>query len=294
MKKVFALMAPVMVSTWVQPITLAINSRFGSQLYDGAGVSAMEYSSNLYLVITGTFILSITNVIFPKLSRLTAGGQEGAFRDTLRQTVHSSLFFVLPMSAGLMAVARPLISFIYGGGAFDDFAVDITSTALIWMSLGMAGYAVQNILSRAYFARQEGRGPLVAGAVSIGVNILLCALLAEPLSVTGLAIASAVSSTVYALMLLIPMERRGEGVLDAPFVRDLGKMLLAAVATGLAAVGTQALLTSFLPAGKVGQLLCLGGCALVGMVVYALLTLAMGLEEARLGLVFVKRLGKRG
>ncbi len=113
-------------------------------------------------------------MIFPKLSRLTAGGQQGDFRDTLRQTVHSSLFFVLPMSAGLMAVARPLISFIYGGGDFDDFAVDITATALIWMSLGMAGYAVQNILSRAYFARQEGSGPLVAGAVSIGVNILLC------------------------------------------------------------------------------------------------------------------------
>ena len=294
MKKVFALMVPVMVSTWVQPISLAINSRFGSQLYDGAGVSAMEYSSNLYLVITGTFILSITNVIFPKLSRLTAGGQEGAFRDTLRQTVHSSLFFVLPMSAGLMAVARPLISFIYGGGAFDDFAVDITSTALIWMSLGMAGYAVQNILSRAYFARQEGRGPLVAGAVSIAVNILLCALLSGPLSVTGLAIASAVSSTVYALMLLIPMERRGEGVLDGPFVRDLVKMLLAAAATGLGAVGTRILLSGLLPAGKVGELLCLGGCALAGVVVYALLTLAMGLEEARLGLVFVKRLGKRG
>ena len=77
MKKVFALMGPVMVSTWVQPINLVINSRFGSRLYGGAGVSAMEYSTNLYLVIAGTFILSITNVIFPKLSRLTAGGQQG-------------------------------------------------------------------------------------------------------------------------------------------------------------------------------------------------------------------------
>ncbi len=74
MRKVFALMGPVMVSTWVQPINLVINSRFGSRLYDGAGVSAMEYSNNLYLVIAGTFILSITNVIFPRLSRLTAGG----------------------------------------------------------------------------------------------------------------------------------------------------------------------------------------------------------------------------
>ena len=37
MRRAFALMGPVMVSTWVQPINLTINSRFGSHLYDGAG-----------------------------------------------------------------------------------------------------------------------------------------------------------------------------------------------------------------------------------------------------------------
>lgn len=89
-------MGPVMISTWVQPINLTINTKFGSHLYDGAGVSAMEYSTNLYLVVAGVFILSITNVIFPKLSRLTAEHQEDAFRDTIRQTVHSSLFSSCP------------------------------------------------------------------------------------------------------------------------------------------------------------------------------------------------------
>lgn len=96
MRKAFSLMGPVMISTWVQPINLTINTKFGSHLYDGAGVSAMEYSTNLYLVVAGVFILSITNVIFPKLSRLTAEHQEDAFRDTIRQTVHSSLFSLCP------------------------------------------------------------------------------------------------------------------------------------------------------------------------------------------------------
>ena len=282
MRKVFALMGPVMVSTWVQPINLVINSRFGSRLYDGAGVSAMEYSNNLYLVIAGTFILSITNVIFPRLSRLTAGGNESAFRDTIRQTVHSSLYFVLPMSAGLMAVSCPLISFLYGGGEFDGFAVDITSSALVFLSLGMAGYAVQNILSRAYFARQDGKTPLVAGAVSILVNIALCMVLTGPFRVAGLAFSSAVSSTVYALLLLLPMQRRGEGVLDGGMARDLLKMLLSAAATGLAAAGVLSLLTGVLPGGKIGELLSLGGCALVGLIVYFVLTLALAVPEAKL------------
>ena len=294
MKKVFALMGPVMVSTWVQPINLVINSRFGSRLYGGAGVSALEYSTNLYLVIAGTFILSITNVIFPRLSRLTAGGQQNAFRNTLRQTLHSSLFFVLPMSVGLMVVARPLISFIYGGGEFDTFSIHITSTGLFWVSLGMAGYAIQNILSRAYFARQDGRTPLIAGAVSIGANILLCLALVDRFEVAGLALSSAVSSTVYALLLLLPMQRGGDGVLDRAMMADLAKMLLASAAMGICASGALSLLTALLPTGKVGELLALGLCAFAGLAIYFLLALALNLQEARLSVQMIKQLRKRG
>lgn len=233
-------------------------------------------------------------MIFPRLSRLTAGGQQNQFRDTIRQTIHSSLFFVLPMSVGLMVVARPLISFIYGGGEFDSFATDITSTALVWVSVGMAGYAIQNILSRAYFARQDGRTPLIAGAISIGVNIVLCALLIDRFEVAGLALSSAVSSTVYALLLLLPMEKKGEGVLDRGMVADLVKMIAASLAMGLCAGAVLSALTSILPAGKLGELVCLGLCALAGLIVYFLLVLILGVQEAKLSVTLIKQLRKRG
>ena len=294
MRKAFALMGPVMISTWVQPINLTINTKFGSRLYEGAGVSAMEYSTNLYLVIAGVFILSITNVIFPRLSRLTAEHQEGAFRDTLRQTVHGSLFFVLPRAAGLMVLARPMVSFLYGGGEFDAFSVSITSEALVWVSLGMVGYGLQNILSRAYFARQDGRTPLVAGGVSILANILLCMVLTEPMGVAGLAIASTVSSTLYAVLLLVPMELRGEGILSGGFGADFLKML--ASTAGMAAVVWLARnsLSALLPAGKAGELLLLGACAALGAAVYFLLAGLMRLEEMGLARDLMKRILKRG
>ena len=289
MRKVFALMGPVMVSTWVQPINQAVNSRFGSRLYEGAGVAALEYSSNLYLVITGVFILSVTNVIFPRLSRLTAGGQERAFQDTIRRTIHTSLFFVLPMSAGLMAVAEPLISLIYGGGEFDRFSITITSSALSWMSLGMVGYALQNILSRVYFAKQQGKVPLVAGGVSIVVNIALCQVLAERLEVVGLALSSAAASTVYALLLLLPLERGEQPVLDAGAVWDLLKMALASAVMGLCVRLGLGALEDLLPAGKPGELLALGLCALGGVAIYFLLALLLRIDEAGLAVSLVKR-----
>lgn len=294
MKKVFALMGPVMVSTWVLPINQAINARFGSRLYEGAGVAALEYSSNLYLVIAGTFILSITNVIFPKLSRLTAGGREDEFQTAIRQTLRVTLFFVLPMSAGLMAVARPLISLIYGGGQFDEFAVGITAAGLSWMSLGMVGYAAQNILSRAYFAKQQGRVPLIAGGTSILVNIALCGLLADRLGVAGLALASALASTVYALLLLIPLQRRGERILEGRALRDLGKMTLAAGVMGVCVWAALGALAPLLPAGKAGELLSLGLCALMGVALYFLLALILRVEEAELCVSVVKKTLKRG
>lgn len=280
MKKVFALMAPVMVSTWVQPINQAINGRFGSRLYSGSGMSALEYASNLYLVIAGTFILSVTNVIFPKLSRLTAGGRETEFQSTIRQTLRVSLFLVLPMSAGLSAVARPLVSLIYGGGNFDVFAAEITSAALSWMSLGMAGYAIQNILSRAYFARQQGRAPLIAGGASILVNIALCRLLTGRFSVAGLALSSAVSATVYALLLLLPLQK--ERILNGGVLPDLAKMTLAAAAMGLCVRTALGALTPLLPTGKLGEALCLAACAALGAVLYFVLTLIMRVDEAKM------------
>lgn len=293
MKKVLALMLPVMVSTWVQPINLTINSRFGSHLYGGAGVTAIEIATNLYLIIAGVFVLSVTNVIFPRLSRLTAGEREGEFRETLRTTLHGTLFFVTPMAAGLMVVAHPLVDLIYGGGQFDAFAVDITARGLVWISLGMVGYAAQNILSRAYFARQQGKGPLAAGAASIAVNLLLCLLLTDRLQVSGLAIASAASSTVYALLLDVPLERRGEGMLSGGLLLDLGKMLAASALMALAAWGVLTAADGFLP-GKAGLLFSIAAAALAGVIVYFLAALLLRLKEALLVRDAAARILKRG
>lgn len=289
MKKVFALMLPVMVSTWVLPINQTINSKFGSRLFDGAGVSALELAYNLFTVIAGVFVLSVTNYIFPRLSRENADGDRDALRGTIRGTMHTTMLIVLPMTVGLFIMANPIVDFIYGGGKFDAFSVNITARALTYMALGMIGYAVQAVLCRVYFAEQEGKAPLVAGCVSILVNIALCMLLTDRFDVAGVAVASAVSFAVNGLLLYLPLGRRGLAFGDKEFLTDMAKAVLAAVVMGVAVYGVRLWL-----APRVGRLLALVVPVGVGVAVYALLVAAFRLPEAQMVLEQAKKRMKRG
>lgn len=288
MKKVFTLILPVMVSTWVQPINLTINAKFGSRLFEGAGVSAIELSNTLYLIIVGVFILSVTNVIFPRLSRMTAENDTAEFKNTIGQTVHAAFYFVIPMSAGLFVLAQPVINLIYGGGAFDTFYVSITSQALRFVSLGMLGYALQMILTRAYFARQDGRTPLIAGFASILINIVLSIILTGPLNVTGLAIASAVAATVGGVILIFPLQASGAGFLSRKFIADTVKMIVCALAMAAAVYGLLQLFDG-IAISTTGKILTAVVPAVAGLVVYFAASAALGLYEARKSIEYVTR-----
>jgi putative peptidoglycan lipid II flippase len=287
MKKVFALMLPVMVSTWVLPINQTINSKFGSRLFDGAGVSAIELAYNLFTVIAGVFVLSVTNYIFPKLSRENADGDKNAFRDTISGTMHTTMFVVLPMTAGLFVMAEPIVSFLYGGGKFDEFSINITSRALMYMSLGMIGYAAQAVLCRVFFAEQNGKAPLIAGAVSIGVNIVLCAVLTERFDVAGIAISSAVSFAVNAILLALPLQKRGIGFFDKKFMADMLKTVISSVIMALAVRFMMNLLSGM------GKIVILAVPVIVGVIVFFVVTLVLKVPETKLICTFAGKILKR-
>ena len=67
-----------------------------------------------------------------------------------------------------------------------------------------------------------------------------------------------------------------------------------ALELGLLVSGAYAWAASLLPAGKVGELVSLGLCALSGLAVYFLLAVVFGLQEAALSISMLRQLRKRG
>lgn len=295
LKKVGKLMLPVMISTWVQPINFMINCRFASQLYDGKqGVSALEYANNLYTIIVGVFVLAIANLIFPRLSRISGEKDRAEFGSTVKVTLRSMMFLLIPMMGGMMALSRPLVALIYERGDFGTDATILTSTALFFFSLGVMGYGVQTILSRAFYANQDGKTPFYSGVVSVITNAILCRLLLEPMGLGGLALAAAVSSLVSALVLLVPAVKRYPEIIDKKLVISFGKMAVSAGVMLFLVWGSFRYLEPKVGTGLLGRILVLGIPTGLGVVAYMVLTLLLGIEESRMAFAFVQKLKGRG
>ncbi|MCF0120422.1 MAG: polysaccharide biosynthesis C-terminal domain-containing protein, partial [Oscillospiraceae bacterium] len=253
------------------------------RLFGGAGVSAVELSSNLYLMIIGIFVLSVTNVIFPKLSKLSASNAQEVFGDTVKATLHAALYVVMPMTAGLMILSRPVVSLIYGGGEFDWDSVSVTARALMCFALGMPGYTVQTILSRVYFAEQNGKVPLIAGVASIAVNIALCIALIAPLDVAGLAIASSAAMTVNAVILALPLRKHGANAFDRELISNSLKAAAAAIIMAIFTNVSYSWTINLLGAsGKLGTLIAIGVSVIISVIVYYAASLILRCSEARL------------
>ena len=298
LKKIGKLMLPVMVSTWIQPINFMVNTRFASQLSSGnvtngeLGVSALEYANNLYTIIVGVFVLAIANMVFPKFSRMTEDKKE--FGLAVRGTLKAMIFLLIPMTVGLMALAEPVVTLIYKRGAFDLLATELTSKALFFFALGMVGYGVQNILSRAFYANQDGKTPFYSGLVSIVINAVLCALLLKPMGIGGLALAAAVSSTAAALVLLVPAVKQYPDILDKSLIGQFGKMLAAAFGMLVLVLGCRYLLMPVLGGRVIGQIILLGVCGGVGVVSYMIFAKLLKIEESDFVFDIIKKILHRG
>ena len=269
LRKIFALVGPVLVSTWVQPLNLTVATKYASNIPGGA--SSLEYANTLYTIVAGVFVLSIANVIFPELSRYAVREDEAALGESIADTLGMMLFILTPMAVGLATLARPIVRLLYEWGEWGAESTATTAGALTWLSLGMIGYGVQIILSRVYYAAQQGKMPLIAGAASVLTNLALCALLSPSMGLSGLALASAISLIVSALVLLFALARRYRALLGTGALTEFFKMLLCSAVMGGAVWAAGALLNGRMSDSLIARVSLVAAPTVAGIIVYFVL-----------------------
>ncbi len=135
------------------------------------GVVAFQLGVNFYSLPIAVGATPVALSLVPRLSRMTAPGQAGLFRDTYVRGVGFAAFLVVPAATAYLVIASPLASAI-GFGAFAKGGGRVLiAAALAGLSLAIIGETLFAVTSYAFYARKNARYPM-RGMV---VQTLACA-----------------------------------------------------------------------------------------------------------------------
>lgn len=275
LRQIGKLALPVLIASWVMPINILVNARAVAPLYGGQfGLNGIYFANTLYVIVSGVFILSLTNVVFPKLSRQASVDDQTGFNETVSETFRVMVYVLLPLTIGMMALSEPLVNFVLGGGQFGERAVDVTSTALFFFAPGIVGYGLLMLLTRVCYAQHDGRTPMISAVVAISINFVLSFVLVNVLSVGGAALAGASGKTVGACILIVALSKRNVFVWNRQLITGLLKMILLTVFMAIAVLLVAGLTVQM----HVALQLAIPG--LVGIAIYVGMGYLLGMREA--------------
>ena len=215
-------------------------------------VAHLWYAQRLYQMPLAVFGIALATAIFPLLSQQVTLKDYRSFSDTLAQGFRLVCFMALPVTVGLIMIRVPLVEVLFERGKFrqeDSHQVAIT---LMFYTLGISAYFLQQLVVRAFYSFQDSVTPVKVAVWVIGLNLILNLSLIWGLGTGGLALSTAVCAFLQVGILLRILLKR----FDLHVTKQLGSSLFkTALACAAMAIGCQVVFSLLTEASALSRLL---------------------------------------
>lgn len=220
---------------WVGPTILGL-----AYPLDEDSNGLLQLAARLYQFPLGVFGIAVASAAFPLLAR--HADSPDRFFDTLRRGLRLSLYIGLPASFGMLLVRHDVIGVMFGHGHARWSAADVDRCAavLAGFSVGIWAYSLNQVFTRAFYARGDTKTPMRISIAMMLLNVgLNFSLIWIPgLREAGLAWSTAVSAIIQSVVLVLlarrklwPAADRGPAhvIIDPACVRAAAKIVLASL-----------------------------------------------------------------
>ena len=274
LRRLAVIAAPAALAGGVVQVNLLIGRQVAS-FFDGA-VAWLSYADRLYQLPLGVVGIAIGVVLLPDLSRRLRAADTGGGRHAFSRAAEVSLALTVPAAVALAVIPLPLVSVLFGRGAFGADDVAATALAVAVYGAGLPAFVMQKVLQPLYFAREDTRSPFAYALAALAVNAAVAIGLAP---VVGY-IAAALGATLagWAMMWLLWRGARKMGdaaTLDDRFKARLWRIVAASAVMGAVLWAAAAAMTAPLATPTI-RYLALGALVLIGLASYFAAGRALG------------------
>ena len=180
--------AAVLVDIYLRVDVLMLDKILGSVAV-GLYSAGMRILRSLQFISSSFFI-----VIYPIFSRLSNEGKDTKLEEAYSQSLRFISIFLVPMAAGLSALATPIITLIFG----HDYAEGaLAFSILVWL-LPAQGLSV--VMGRLLVAMHLQRVVFWVSVVTVVANIAMNLLLIPVIGIVGAGVASVASGVLVVLL----------------------------------------------------------------------------------------------
>ena len=294
LKKMIWLVGPVLIGVAVNQINTIVDRTIASTLVEGS-ISALNYANKLNQFVMGMFIVSISSVVYPMLSKLSTENNKVEFNKSIITAINTVILLVIPISMGAIILSTPIVKILFQRGEFDTRATYMTSVALVFYSIGMIGFGLRDILGKVFYSLQDTKTPMINGAIAMLLNITLNITFVKftDMQLAGLALATSISAIVTIILLFINLRIKigsfgGKYILSV-FIKSFLSALLMAVIT----LFVYNRVSLALGSSMIKDIITLALSVFVGALVYVSCVIFLKVKEVNLILNAVKGKIKR-
>ncbi len=215
-REILRLFAPRVVGLAAFQAMLFVTFFLASRLPQGA-LGAISYSWLLISFPVGALGTAAGTAILPALSRLSAAANTDQLRRTVNRSLRLVIFLALPAAIGLVVLRRPIVNLLYHHGAlWSGRDTEQTSFALLFYALAVPPLSLIEVLPRVFYAMRDTRTPvriaIYAVALDVALSIFLVNVLPRDSGQGGLALATAIATTLQAAWLIWSLDVRLDGI----------------------------------------------------------------------------------
>ncbi|MFN7210449.1 MAG: murein biosynthesis integral membrane protein MurJ, partial [Aggregatilineales bacterium] len=232
--EIVRLVLPRLVGMAAVQLNFVVNIILASAMPEGS-LAALSIAFTLMFVVLGVVAQSAGTAIFPTLSLYGARGDLAQFRHTLVGALRGVLFVAIPATGGLIVLAQPLVSALFERGAWSRVDTLATAWALSFFATGLAAFALQELLARAFYALRNTLAPVAVAVGGLLLNVALSLTLIQVVRGAeagqgahgGLALANALATLVESAVLWLWLRRKIDGLADRAILHMIGRVSLA-------------------------------------------------------------------
>ena len=271
------------LSAWTLAYVVVNQIGFGIALYlangEQGGPTSYFTAFAFFQLPYGIAAVSIMTALVPRLSRQFVEGDDRGFRITVAGAVRTTALLVVPATAGYLVLSKPLIRELLQRGVMRGGSTGLVSAVLNMFAIGLLPFSAFVLLTRAFYARQDARTPLIVNVVDNVVTVALDFILFPHLKVRGLALAHSLGYVVAAAAAYVLLARQVGGLDERRTLAGIGRVAIAAAAATVAMLAVVAVVDAVTDPGDVRALvqLALGGAAGFGS--FLVTARALGVED---------------